>query len=332
MLAPALEAGTRAALQQAAAPGACVLALGDGPLAALAAARAGAPAVTSLQASPAGERAVLRAVRARGLSDRVSVAVRGWGDEGRARPAPVLVVEPHVRAAEAGLPWAHLALWCDRSTLVDAGLLAKDHVAFPAAARVVCTAARAPDLVRTHGRLGAVQGVDVDAVDAAHGPACDRLLARPVWQCGRCERVASVGVACVLDPGGGSGGQGSCRLRVTSGGAVDAIVLWVEYAGAGGQWFGAGPAGCFVDGSDGGGGDGGGGDGGGGNGVPQLANPTPGTQAILLLAQTMQAAVGDEVEVTLALQSPASGGAAAVAANLVRGAVRAASPPQDLRP
>jgi SAM-dependent methyltransferase len=181
--AAALDAGARAVA--AAAAGGAVLALGDGHLAALAAARAGAD-VVALVDSPGAARATARAAAAASVPVRVELLTVALQRTTDASPAAIaLLAEPHYADTE-GLPWDCLRFWRAKDALVAAGALAPTATLSPSSARLVLVGLHAPDLYRTRGALGSVQGVDMGVLDAAAraGASPNALLPRAAWQCG----------------------------------------------------------------------------------------------------------------------------------------------------
>jgi hypothetical protein len=174
-------------------------------------------------------------------------------------PATLLVAEPHYRATDGRPPWeAALRFLRDRAALVAAGALSPDAAACPAGARVVCAGVAAPDLARTAGRVGSVAGVDMAAFDAAAAPA-RRTGGRWLCPCRsietQCGEVQEVTARAVVSGGGGLAALADfaalgCgllpprldgRAVLASAGtddsdpcAIDALALWVEYAGAAG--------------------------------------------------------------------------------------------------
>jgi len=256
--APDLEAAAAAAV--AAHPTTRVLTLGDGPLPALAALKAGAAQVVAVvTSSKAAEAAVGRAVAGQGAAAALSVSAAAPPPPPSPATPSLLLAEPHYRAAEARPPWDGLFRFLrDREALEAAGSLGgrSSLTVSPARARVVVVGAATPDLARTASPLGEVEGVCMRAFDEALAggggsedarPPAGRWLARPVaWQCGGYREATErcvVGVAADMATSAVADGlAGEAALRGVPSGAtpatIDCLVFWVEYSygvGGGGE-------------------------------------------------------------------------------------------------
>lgn len=209
--AASLTAAAAACAAVASASRTAVVALGDGHLPALAAAAAGAEVVAIHESAACVEATRRVASRVPALAGRVHPTIRSLALAlPPPAPAAAVLAEPHYRHAETGAPWDVLAFWPVLADLKAAGVVAKNALISPRAARFMAVGLHAPDLAASRGPVGVVEGVDLSVLDAVACPPPDTLaIARSTWQCGATRDVTARRPIYALDFGGTPSGVAS---------------------------------------------------------------------------------------------------------------------------